>query len=87
MSFLTWQVMNILFNVAGLGRSLWTWQVMNVLSNFAFPERPPSGGLGFAARKWHKDHLQKIPPTTLLKKFPQPPTPLKKFPYVPESKN
>ena len=30
--------------------SFLTWQVMNVLSNFVFPEWPPSGGLGFAAR-------------------------------------
>ena len=68
MSFLTWQVMIILFNVAGRGRSLWTWQVINVFSNFVFPEWPPSGGLGFAARKWHKDHFQKS--ASHLKKFP-----------------
>ena len=30
--------------------SFLTWQVMNILSNFVFPELPPSGGLGFAAR-------------------------------------
>ena len=44
--------MNVLFNVAGHERSCLTRQVMNVLSNFAFPEWPPSGGLGFAARQY-----------------------------------
>ena len=42
--------MDVIFNVAGHERSCLTRQVMNVLSNFAFPEWPPSGGLGFAAR-------------------------------------
>ena len=52
--------MNVLFNVAGHERSCLTRQVMNVLSNFAFPEWPPSGGLGFAARSTIKGNLKKI---------------------------